>query len=111
MTEWQCARTVIENDSVAASRDAATQDFPRFEELWRGISWLIARKGDVMGVRRVVNNKEYRLHVVEAASGDFPEVTLLYTIDKDNVTIHEIGVEIGKEAAEPKAVTKVHQPS
>ena len=107
MTDWQRARSVIENDGVAAKRDSATKDFPRFEELWIGISWLIARKGDVLGAHRMVKSIEYRLHVVEPVSDDFPEVTLLYTIDKDNVTIHDIGIQIGKEAQQPAAVAKI----
>jgi hypothetical protein len=108
MTGWQRARTIIENDSVATKRDVVTKDFPRFEELWRGISWLVARKGDTIGTHRVVNNIEYRLHVFEPVSDDFPEVTLLYTVSQNNVIIHDIGIEIGKETAQPKSVAKIH---
>jgi hypothetical protein len=108
MTSWQRTRAIVENDGVATKRDAVTKDFPRFDSLWIGITWIIARKGDKMGINKFVNGVEYRLHVFAGVSDDFPEVTLLYTVDKDSVIIHDIGIEIGKEAAQPATVAKIH---
>lgn len=108
MTTWQRARTIVENESVAAKRDEAEKEYLRFNELWMSVSWLIARKGAELGVHRIIKGVEYRLYVVAAPSEDFPELTLLYTVDKDSVIIHEIGIQIGQEAAQSAAVAKIH---
>lgn len=108
MTGWITGRTIIEESGVAAKRDTVTEDYPRFESMWIGITWLIARVGDKLGATKTINDIEYRLHVFSPRSDDFPEVTLLYKIDKDTVTICDIGIQIGAETAKSATITKIH---
>lgn len=110
MSSWITTRTVVEEHAVAIARDTFTKQRPRFEELWIGISWLLARKGHELGIHRKINGVDNRLHVVGAISDSMPEVTLLYTVSDDAVVILKIGIDIGKEQQQfPLSIGKVLQ--
>lgn len=111
MAQWLTTRTIIEQQEVADTCDAFLKDYPRFEKLWLGITWLIARKGHELGAHRNINGSEYRLYVVAAAAEDLPEVTLLYTVEKDTITIYHIGIQIGQEEKSRSTIAKIPQNS
>lgn len=50
---WQVNRTVVLEPRAQTEIDKYTQDVERFDEIWRGIEWLLARTPEV-GAPKVV---------------------------------------------------------
>jgi hypothetical protein len=46
MTDWFSARTIVEDDKVQKAADGYSQEFSRFDEVWEGLTWLLARKAE-----------------------------------------------------------------
>jgi hypothetical protein len=59
---WVFARDVVEEHDVSIAVDAYRQQFSRFEDAYEGLKWLLARRGDRMGLHRTVGNIGYRLY-------------------------------------------------
>ena len=82
------ARTVIEEHEPQGLRDQFTRKFPRTEDAWNGLTWLLARnpeQGTVIGLGdgiRVFKQEEVPLAAV-------PGITVLYKFDTENVRILE----------------------
>ena len=104
MPEWNRIRTITEAKEVASKRDKITAQYPRFQSLWDGVTFLIANNAEGLGISKAVDGTQYRLYVAESISEDFPDLAILYTVDADSVHIESMEINIGKESAESGAV-------
>lgn len=87
---WQLARSVVLEHSAAADLDRYELELPRFEEIWRGLEWLVARSPEKSrGDER--DGKEYRLmaRAGNALAGT-PTIAIVYTFDEKEVTVYAI---------------------
>lgn len=96
---WQVLREVVEELDVSNYVDLFTEKFPRFEEAWEGLKWLLSRNPAPKGSarREAVSGGEYRSYV--SASDPLaktPEIWVVYTYTDDQVII------LGVNAVEPR---------
>jgi hypothetical protein len=86
---WQVLRTVAEELDVATLVDQLTEAHPRFDEVWEGIKWILARTPDMnSGARRAKAARNYRVHVfVGDALADTPDVWVTYFFTDNEVVI------------------------
>jgi hypothetical protein len=97
------ARTIIESENVQQKVDEASEQYERFSEAWQGLTWLLARKGDEIGLRKANNDGvEYRLHKQAGVFGEniVPEITCLFTVTQNEIEIVEIKITVPKEDGE-----------
>jgi hypothetical protein len=82
------ARTVIEEHEPQRLRDEITRQFPRTEDAWLGLEWLIARRPD--SGTEIGLGPNVRLHKQqEVAIAGVPMITVLYKYDDNCVRILE----------------------
>lgn len=110
MSEWVQARTVIEQEDVQAAKDDAVKKFDRFEEMWDGLVWLLARRGgDLDGVfHKIENGKKYYLYKAESVAKDLPDIIIIYTATEEEVTIYGMHTHDTEQEARTATVTKIH---
>ena len=85
---WQRLRTIIQEDAAQRAADLFEEQFPRFDEAWHGLTWLLARNPD-RGLSRTIEGREYRLYV--QAGDDLagtPELWVLFSYDENEVVIY-----------------------
>lgn len=46
---WETLRTIVEELDVSEQVDLYTEKYPRFDEAWEGLKWLLARTPDLKG--------------------------------------------------------------
>ena len=93
---WQVLRTIVEQPAVQKAADKYSAKFPRFDEAWEALKWLLARSGNTLGIWQNVGATQYRVYV--QASDELaltPEIWVVFTCSDDEVVIH------GLEAREP----------
>jgi hypothetical protein len=86
---WQLLRSVVEELDVSEYVDLYTEKYPRFDEMWEGIKWILARNPLLQGSAwRENGSREYRVYVF---AGDplirLPEVWVAYRYDEAEVAI------------------------
>lgn len=89
---WTILRTVVEETDVSPLIDHFTRQFPRFDEAWVGLQWLLARNPRPQGcAAREVDGVYYSVYV---AAGDevagTPDIWILYTFDNAEVVIVDV---------------------
>jgi hypothetical protein len=86
---WQRLRTIVEEAAAHEAADLFSKQFPRFNQAWEGLKWLLARHPTV-GYKNNVNGTTYYLHVV---AGDelagTPQIAVVYTFDENQVVIYD----------------------
>lgn len=97
---WFHARTVVQEHAASAAADAYAKQFPRFEEAYDALQWLLARKPDkVDNLERDVGGRTYYLYRQAADKlAKTPAIVVVYTFDDDEVNILDVRAE---EADEP----------
>lgn len=89
---WEILRTVVEEHTAAQTVDRLTQAYPRFEEAWEGLKWLLARNPVLKGsVRKMVGTEEYRLYVLAGdAVAKTPDLWVVYTHTDAQITVLDV---------------------
>ena len=73
--------------------DSACAQYPRFDDAWEALKWLLSRSANQVGRAPKSGNPNLRLYV---QSGDvianLPAIWVLYEIGQDDVTILDINI-------------------
>jgi hypothetical protein len=93
MIGWQRHRTIILSDRTRRIVDEKASSLPQFDAAWRALEWLLARRGDKLGIHRVVDPTIYRLYRQAGdAIANTPEIVVLFTVDEHEVVIEAVRV-------------------
>jgi hypothetical protein len=88
---WIVLRTVIEETAVSKAGDAFSQVFPRFDDAWDALKWLLAREPAQKNAARHVANGGTAAVMVYVQAADplakTPEIWVVYTYTSDSITI------------------------
>lgn len=88
---WQQLRTVVEERKVEEAVNRFSEKFPRFDEAWEGLKWLLAREGQNLGLWRTEGDTHYRVYV---QAGDelagTPEIWVVYVCTDNEIIILDI---------------------
>ena len=84
------ARDVAESDSVASVIDKSRKKYPRAEELFSGLQWVLARDPH-RGVQ--VSNPYWLIKTADSNAPGVPVITALYRFDDDRVEIEAIRIQ------------------
>ena len=89
--QWQGFRSVAQEAVVSDQYNAALAKWPRLDEAWRGLEWLLARAAPESGRARQEAGELFRVYKQE---GDFlaktPSILIVFTFDNECVTIHDV---------------------
>lgn len=97
---WQVLRTIVEELDVENLVEILGERYPRFDEAWVGLKWLLSRNPTPQGSARRSNDqgREYRTYV---SAGDevakVPDIWVVYTFTADEVVV--LGVTVPDEPA------------
>lgn len=88
MDESGFARTVSESVKVQEKVDQGRIQYESFEDIWDGLTWLLARRGHLLGEKI----KEYRIYKPKTPEGTWtvPSVTVLYKVTETEIQIIDI---------------------
>lgn len=83
------ARTISESQEIQGIVDQASKQYERFDDAWRGLQWLLARKGHEIGATKVHQGIEYRLHKQAGKAGQnpIPDIIIVYTVGVNEIDI------------------------
>lgn len=95
MVNWFSARTIVEEASVSTAVDRFTRKYPRFDEAFEALKWLLARKCETLqGGMRTVGGVTYHLYRQAADNlAGTPAIVIVYTYDDDEVVLIDIKAE------------------
>lgn len=89
---WKTYRTIVLEPNAQATVDSCAQKVSRFDDIWGGLEWLLARKPEC-GVIKIVSGVRYNLCVRK--SDDLAKtdgIAVIYSYDESVVTIYGIKV-------------------
>jgi len=87
---WQVMRSIVLDNSARAASDGYDDEFPRFDDAWKALEWLLCRNPD-QGVSRLVGTTKYYLYKQDSDPYALtPVITVLYTFNDNSVFIHAI---------------------
>jgi hypothetical protein len=75
------ARTIREEHLCAARLDRARSEFPRLEEVWTQVSWVLARNPMLGALIPGTNPQRYLLRTVPWPAGRVPSITVMYHLE------------------------------
>jgi plasmid stabilization system protein ParE len=92
--QWGGLRTVVESEAAAAAIDAGCKTYPRLDEAWEALKWLLARSAATIGRPPRSGDPRLRLYV---QSGDrianVPSIWIVYILHEEEVEIVALRVE------------------
>jgi hypothetical protein len=97
---WKRLREIIQEQAVSDAFDEARVTWPRLDEAWAALEWLLARRAPDLGHFRDVDGTTFRLY--KQAGDDLaktPDITIVYSCTDDDVTIYD--VRFAEPPAEP----------
>lgn len=107
MSEWFRARTIVEDDGVRSEADKYSGEYSRFDDVWEGLKWLLARKGpDLNCLRKTENGQEFHLYKAAQMGKDVPIITVVFTVSDNEIRIHGMKAE-NEEAGQTATVTEI----
>lgn len=84
---------IIEEEAVSQRIVEARNEWPRFDEIWDGLVWLIAHGGHKIGTERNFGGVGHRVYVY---AGDeiagFPRIVVVYRHNVESFTLRMIVV-------------------
>jgi hypothetical protein len=88
---WQRLRTIVLEPAAQEAADSFCEEFPRFEEAWDALQWLLARHPRQVGSRKAVNGREYWacVRAPDEIAGT-PQIAVVYSFDNDEVVIYDV---------------------
>ena len=85
---WVFAREIVEERDVSLAIDGYRQRFPRFDDAYAALQWLLARRGDRLGLHSRVGTIEYRLYRQDADPiAQTPALIVVYTVNPDQIIL------------------------
>lgn len=79
-------RQVVEEAEVSSTIDEGREKYPRLDEAWQGLTWLLARSADEMG--RLSRDGKFRLYVQPGdAAFNVPEIWIIFKADAAEITV------------------------
>ena len=99
MARWFYAREIVEEESVAARADELTKSFPRFDDAYEALKWLLARRCDKLpAMTRTVRGERYHLYRQAGNDrNDIPDIIVLFTYDENRVNVCGMEAEKNQE--------------
>ena len=97
---WQTLREIVEELDVSVCVDLYTETFPRFDEAWEGLKWILSRSPEPKGsaVKATPEGEKYRAYVL---AGDLlagtPDIWVVYRFTDAQVIILGVQASIPKE--------------
>ena len=92
MSQWGGLRTVVPENSVTDLIDAECANFPRLEEAWEALKWLLAHSADNVGLPSRAD-ETLRLYVQsDDQLAGVPALWVLYRVTGD--VIHIVAVRV-----------------
>jgi hypothetical protein len=92
VSQWGGLRTVVPENSVTDLIDAECANYPRLEEAWEGLKWLLSRSADRTGLSSR-GDDTLRLYVQsDDPLADVPALWVLYRVTDDEVQIIAVKV-------------------
>jgi hypothetical protein len=85
-------RTVVEEPRVSVAIDDAKQRWRRAQDAWETITWTLVHDPEV-GKPMTESGLTRSFTIDGARSIDLPTVTVLYTISRFELTIHDVRFE------------------
>lgn len=86
--QWGGLRTIIEAQAATEAIDAGCAEYPRLEEAWEALKWLLARSAAKIGRAPRSGDPRLRLYV---QSGDglanVPAIWIVYVLEDESVEI------------------------
>lgn len=79
-------RTVVEQPGIAHVVDEARERWPRSDDAWNAVTWVVARDPEV-GVALSESGRTRALTLNGARSIGLPSVTIVYVIGEQAITI------------------------
>lgn len=84
-------RTIVEEGTAQQDLDSHSQEFERFTDVWTGLSFLLCRKPEKIGIPRDVSGTIYYLtHRAGEKTYGLPDIAVIYTFDEKHVYVHGI---------------------
>lgn len=92
------ARTIVEQPEVEQMVNDLTQKYPRFEEQWKGLTWLISRAPEENSIPAEAGRSVVRL-IHRSTPGPYrlPSVAALFTYDEQEVIVYAVNVFMDNE--------------
>lgn len=91
---WVVLRSVIEEQDVSETADQLSAKFPRFDDAWDALTWLLAREPNQKNAARRAIGEPPTEYMVYIQAGDriarTPDIWVLYTYTIDVVRIISI---------------------
>ncbi len=80
--QWGGIKTVVLDDAVSSIVGAQCQVYPRFQEAWDALEWLLARSASNIG--RASNGGELRLYVqADDPIANVPAIWVIYRVGEE----------------------------
>ena len=89
-------RTVRLQPNATREYDLCARQHTRFEDIYRGLEWLLSNNPEAQGFGLSLNGFRLCLHGSEW--GDLPAIAVVYTFTDELVTIHGIAAVEDPEA-------------
>jgi hypothetical protein len=87
--QWHRFRSIIQEPGVSQNIDAARKNWPRLDDAWAGLEWLLARKASTLGLAREEGGVLYRAYKQGGDSlASTPDILILFTCTDDQVIVH-----------------------
>ncbi len=91
---WSLGRDVREDPEVTEGINEAQKKWPRFDDAWAGLTWLLARQAPELGVWQMRGDTMYRLYKQAGNKlADTPDITVVYSFDDQMVYVHDMKAE------------------
>lgn len=88
---WKLYRTVVLDKRAEAFVDKESLSASRFDDHWRGVEWLLARKPQSGIPRKASDPKKYLVYVFPDNNlAGTKDLWVLYSYNEDQVVIHAV---------------------
>ena len=88
---WILLREIVLDQHAQAELEVARRDFPRFDEAWDGLNWLLARNPTPTGsFPTTYKGQSYMMYGWSPHITGAPDMWIVYAYDDVQVVIHGI---------------------
>lgn len=92
--QWGGLRTIVESDAAQAAIDAGCATYPRLDESWEALKWLLARSAGTIGRPPRTGDPRLRLYVQDGDRvANVPAIWIVFRLEDDQVEIIALRVE------------------
>ena len=92
--DWFNARSIVEDNHVRDMVNNFTEKFPRFNDAWYGLTWLLARNAEKIYCKKgEYNGRKLFLYKANSLHDSVPTITVIFSLTDESVEIHGINAE------------------